>query len=199
MKLLPKVQTRQPCLYNNLTKLTGRPIITAHSWLTSNPSRLLDQELDSIILQLKSFFDTNNITVPLIYNSSELLDKLQQTYIEDINSYSLTTFDFTSLYTNISYCNTIQAIITSCNLLNLPNLYRDYPLNLNNCINQRNFFQVSNSVYQQTKGIVMGSYHSRQIADLVLPLSKFSFFDNHHPNNLFIFAATLTIVSCSQS
>ena len=106
----------------NLTKLTGRPIIIAHSWITSyfNPSRLLGQELDSIILQLKTYFDTHNIPFPLIYNSSELLDKLQQTYMEDITSYSLTTFDFTSLYTNISYRNTIQAIITSCNLLNLP-------------------------------------------------------------------------------
>ena len=188
MKLLPKVhKLDNPASTTNLPKLTGRPIITAHSWITSNPSRLLGQELDSIILQLKTYFDTHNIPFPLIYNSSELLDKLQQTYIEDITSYSLTTFDFTSLYTNISYHNTIQAIITSCNLLHLPNLYRDYLLNLNNFINQRNFFRVGNSVYQQTKGVAMGSYHSRQIADLVLLLSEFRFFDAHHPNNLFIF------------
>jgi len=42
MELLPKVHklnnTASP---SNLDKLTGRPIITAHSWTTSHPSRLI--------------------------------------------------------------------------------------------------------------------------------------------------------------
>ena len=46
----------------------------------------------------------------------------------------LTTFDFTSFYTNLSYHDTTQAIITSCKPLNLPNFYRDHLLNLNNFI-----------------------------------------------------------------
>ena len=98
---LPKVhKLDNPASTTNLTKLTGRPIIIAHSWITSNPSRLLGQELDSIILQLKTYFDTNNIPFPLIYNSSELLDKLQQTYMEDITSYSLhlTSLDCTQTF-----------------------------------------------------------------------------------------------------
>ena len=57
MKLLPKVHkltdTASP---SNLNKLTGRSIITAHSWTTSNPSRSLGTELDKIILQLKDIF-----------------------------------------------------------------------------------------------------------------------------------------------
>ena len=101
----------------------------------------------------------------------------------------VTTFDFTSLYTNISYHDTTQAIIKSCKLLNLPNFYRDYLLNLNNFINQRNFFRAGNTTYQQIKGVAMGSYHSRQIADLVLLLSEFSFFNNTNcpTNSIFIF------------
>lgn len=56
MKLLPKVHKLDaPASTDNLNKLTGRPIITAHSWITSNPSRLLGTELDSIILQIRPF------------------------------------------------------------------------------------------------------------------------------------------------
>ena len=64
-----------------------------------------------------------------------------------------------------------HAIITNCKLLNLPIFYRDYLLSLNDFINQRNFFAAGNFTYQQIKGVAMGSYHSRQIADLVLLLS----------------------------
>ena len=84
MKLLPKVhKLDKPASYDNLNKLTGRPIITAHSWITSNPSRLLGTELDRIILQLKNLFEERNIPYPLIYNSYDLLlllDKLRITY-----------------------------------------------------------------------------------------------------------------------
>ena len=53
-KLLPKVhKLDRPASHNNITELTGRSTITAHSWTTSNPSRLLGTELDNIILQLK--------------------------------------------------------------------------------------------------------------------------------------------------
>ena len=47
MKLLPKVhKLDKPASYDNLNKLTGRPIITAHSWITSNPSRVSPWELN---------------------------------------------------------------------------------------------------------------------------------------------------------
>ena len=121
MKLLPKVHkltdTASP---TNLDKLTERPIITAHSWTTSNPSRLLGTELDNIIFQLKTVFKERNIPFPLIYNSTDLLDLLHDFYRDDIGKYTLTTFHFTSLYKNISYPDTINAIIISCKLLNLP-------------------------------------------------------------------------------
>ena len=56
MKLLPKVHklisTASP---NNVTDLTGRPIITAHSWTTSNISRLLGTELDNTFYNSKTF------------------------------------------------------------------------------------------------------------------------------------------------
>ena len=141
MKLLPKVHkltsTASP---SNLDLLTGRPIITAHSWTTSNVSKLLGTKLDNIIKQLKDLFHSKNIHFPLIYNSSELIDLLQQQHVTDINNSKLTTFDFTSLYTKISFQDTINAIVSSCKLLNFPNFYRDFLLNLNDFINNRNFF-----------------------------------------------------------
>ena len=179
MKLLPKVHklisTASP---NNVTDLTGQPIITAHSWTTSNISRLLGTELDNIILQLKNLFISKNIQFPLIYNSSELIDLLQKQHITDINDFQLTTFDFTSLYTKITFQNTINAIISSCKLLKFSRLHRDFLLNLNNFINERNYFSVGQDIYRQTQGVAMGSYHSRQIADLVLLLSELNFFNS---------------------
>ena len=112
MKLLPKVhKLDRPASPNNITELTGRPIITAHSWTTSNPSRLLGTELDNIILQLKDFFKERDIIFPLIYNSTDLLNLLDKQYITDMDDLCFTTFDFTSLYTNITHHDTIHAII----------------------------------------------------------------------------------------
>ena len=77
MKLLPKVHKLDTTAStDNLHKLTGRPIITAHSWITSNPSRLLGNELDNIILQLKDLFSSHNTPFPFIYNSTDLLNLL---------------------------------------------------------------------------------------------------------------------------
>ena len=104
MKLLPKVHkltdTASP---TNLDKLTERPIITAHRLTTSNPSRLLGTELDNIIFQLKTVFKERNIPFPLIYNSTDLLNLQHDFYIDDIDKYTLTTFDFTSLYMNYEH------------------------------------------------------------------------------------------------
>ena len=58
---------------------------------------------------------------------------------------------------------------------------------MNNFINNRNFFISGQDIYQQTKGVAMGSYHSRQIADLVLLLSELTFFTDKDTTGLFIF------------
>ena len=188
MKLLPKVhKITENASPNNLHKLTGRPIITAHSWLTSNISKLLGNELDDIINQLKQHFESNNITFPLINNSTDLIDILEKQHITNIHNYKLTTFDFSSLYTNISHKNTTDAIIKSCNLLKLSRTYRDFLLNLNNFINDKNFFKTGNDVFQQVQGIAMGSYHSRQIADLVLLLTELDYFTITRTNKPIIF------------
>ena len=128
----------------------------------------------TLILQLKNLFKEQNMPYPLIYNSYDLLLLLDKLHITNMCDFCLTTFDFTSLYTNISYHDTTRAIIMSCNLLNLPNFYRDYLLNLNK--NETLLLLVIPPITYQ--GVAMDSYHSRQIVDLVLSLSEFSLFNN---------------------
>ena len=131
----------------------------------------------TLILQLKNLFKERNIPYPLIYNSYDLLLMLDKLHITNMYDLCLTTFDFTSLYTNISYHDTTRAIIMSCKLLNLPNFYRDYLLNLNK--NETLLLLVIPPTSYQ--GVAMDSYHSRQIMGLVLSLlSKFSLFNNNN-------------------
>ncbi|CAB4004878.1 Hypothetical predicted protein [Paramuricea clavata] len=133
---LPKVhKLSSPASPDNLNQLTGRPIITVHSWTTSNVSKLFGTELDNIILQLKNLYISQDKRFSLIYNSSELVDILQQQHITDINNFKLTTFDFSSLYTNITFQDTINTIIKSCELLKHSTFYRYFLLNVNNFIN----------------------------------------------------------------
>ena len=92
--------TNSPHINNNLTKLTGRPIITTHSWITSNPSSLLGIELDRITLQLKNLFDLEqNIPYPLIYISHDLLLMLDKLHITNMYDLCLTTFDILHPFT----------------------------------------------------------------------------------------------------
>ena len=128
-------------------------------------------------LKTNNSFKERNIPYPLIYNSYDLLLLLDKLHITNMCDFCLTTFDFTSLYTNISYHDTTRAIIMSCKLqlLNLPNFYRDYLLNLNKNLTLL-LLVIPPITYQ---GVAMDSYHSRQIVELVLSLiSKFSLFNN---------------------
>ncbi|RMX52203.1 hypothetical protein pdam_00025654 [Pocillopora damicornis] len=70
MKLLPKVhKLDKPASPDNISKLTGPPIITAHN---------------------------RNILFPLTYNSMYLLILLDALYITDMDALCFTMFDFTS-------------------------------------------------------------------------------------------------------
>ena len=128
----------------------------------------------TLILQLKNLFKERNIPYPLSYNSYKLLLMLDKLHITNMYDLCLTTFDFTSLYTNISSHDTTRAIIMSCKLLNMPNFYRNYLLNLNK--KETLLLLVIAPISYQ--GVAMDSYHSRQIVELVLSLSEFSLFNN---------------------
>ena len=113
----------------------------------------------TLILQLKNLFKERNKPYPLIYNSYDLLLLLDKLHITNNNC----TTCVTSLYTNISYHDTTRAIIMSCKLLNLPNFYRDYLLNLNK--NETLLLLVIPPTSYQ--GVAMDSYHSPQIVELM--------------------------------
>jgi hypothetical protein len=69
---------------DNLNLLKGCQIITAHSWITSYPSRLLGTELDNIIISFKDLFIENNFTFPILKSLLELTDKLNLLPIDNI-------------------------------------------------------------------------------------------------------------------
>ena len=75
MNIYPKVhKLHHEASPNNLTDLKGRPIITAHSWITSNPSRLLGLELDSLINKLHLKFSEHNLSFPILKNTHQLIN-----------------------------------------------------------------------------------------------------------------------------
>ena len=178
MKLLLKVhKLGKPTSHNNLTKLTGRPIITAHSWITSNPSclDLLGIELDRIILQLKNLFKEWNIPYPLIYNSYDLLLLLDKLHITNncttCVSQRLTSHPFTPTYHTMTLlepsswaenCLICQTFIGTIYLTSI----------------KTNSFIAGDTWPITYQGVAMDSYHSRQIVGLVLSLSEFSLFNN---------------------
>ena len=88
-----------------------------------------------------------------------------------------TNFDFTSLLHQHHLPSHCSCYHCELHTAYPAYFYRNYLLNLNNFINQCNFFAAGNFTYQQIKGVAMGSYQSRQIADLMLLLSGFSFFN----------------------
>ena len=125
----------------------------------------------TLILQLKNLFKERNKPYPLIYNSYDLLLLLDKLHITN----NCTTC-VTSLYTNISYHDTTRAIIMSCKLLNLPNFYRDYLLNLNK--NLTLLLLVIISSYHLSGGRYGQLPQPTNCGTNVLSLSEFSLFNN---------------------
>ena len=197
MKLLPKVHkltsTASP---RNLDLLTGRPIITAHSWTTSNVSKLLGTELDNIIKQLKDLFHSKNIHFPLIYNSSELIDLLQQQHVTDINNSKLTTFDFTSLYTKISFQDTINAIVSSCKLLNFSNFYVTFYLILTTLLTTETSFLLDKTSINRHKAWLWVVIIAVKSPTLYFLLANFIILLTTGQLNILFFHVTLTTVFC---
>ena len=131
----------------------------------------------TLILKLKNLFKERNIPYPLIYNSYDLLLLLDKLHITNMYDLCLTTFDFTSLYTNISYHDTTRAIIMSCKLLNLPNFYRDYLLNLNKNLTLLLLVIIISS-YHLSGGRYGQLPQPTNCGTNVLSLSEFSLFNN---------------------
>ena len=86
---------------NNLTKLKGRPIITAHSWITSNP--FISTELDTVIDKFRKSFLENNLPLIVLNNTDHTLNNLN---IPNITYFTFISFYFSSLYTNITQQDT---------------------------------------------------------------------------------------------
>lgn len=178
LNLLPKVHklTSTPCPENQ-NILKGRPIVNGYNFTTSQVSRLFGEKMSKITEQLRDQFATQDIPFPCLKNSDELIETLHELpdmNLQDIMQTWIITFDFESLYTNI----TSEHV---CNMLHLAHEQgfineQDY----NTCellydfIQTNNFFHIGyKKFFRQINGLSMGSYDAQDTSNNVLLFKEF--------------------------
>ena len=129
----------------------------------------------TLILPLKNLFKERNIPYPLIYNSYDLLLLFDKLHITN-NNCTTRVVDFTSLFTPTyhtmtllepsSWAENCLICLTFIGTIYFNNLNEDETILL---------LVIAPITYQ---GVAMDSYHSQQIVELVVSLSKFSLFNN---------------------
>lgn len=179
MSIQPKVhKLKDPACPNNEFMLKGRPIITAHSWIATEPSKLLGHHLKSIINQTKIFLSDCKLPFTIISDSNTFINHIKNIPIDNfLDPFFLISFDFENLYTNITHDSTVHTINYFCNMLKIDDALKIFLLDLNEFVNGFSYFHVGfHSIYKQKIGIAMGSYHSAEIANLNLLMCEIEFF-----------------------
>ena len=178
LNLLPKVHKlkAQPNP-NNESELKGRPILNGFNFTTSPVSRVFDTYMNKITNKLENLFDKHNLSFPCLTNSDELINSLQSMPIlklQDITQMWIITFDFESLYTNVTkeYVYSMlksaltEKFITITEHGNLKSLY-DF-------MQDNNIFHVGHERYfRQINGLSMGSYDAQDTSNNVLLFREF--------------------------
>jgi hypothetical protein len=131
------------------TPITGRPIVSSHSYITTPASKWLDWFLQPLV---RTFINT------VITDTRQFINRIESTRIS-IDSCLLTTADVTSLYPSIPTRDGIVAVESflrdTCKIGNethirqISDLFRFV---LNN-----NYFNANKRTYRQIKGTAMGT------------------------------------------
>ena len=93
--------------------LTGRPVVTGHSWCTAEASRFLQRKFREILNKFLSFLKENNFQNTILGSSMELIDSVRKVKLTHREEYCFVTFDFKDLYTNILYTDVARTSILS--------------------------------------------------------------------------------------
>lgn len=150
LKFVSNLQTNLP-VFHVLPKLhkpgkTGRPIVGAPAWITTNWSKMLDHLLQTYKLP------------HVLFNSIELVKELE---FRPVPAHSFfVTCDVSSLYTNIDLDRLFSTI---ANLTKSPIL-----VDILQFICKNNFFRYGNFIYHQLNGIAMGTNCAVQCANIYL-------------------------------
>lgn len=178
LNLLPKIH-KLKSLPNpeNENILKGRPILNGFNFTTSAVSRIFDDYMMHITRKLKDLFQSSNITFPCIKNSDELintLNSLPKLDTHDLTNIWLITFDFESLYTNITSDYVYEMLNSAQRHQFISSNEHQRCMLLYEFMQNNNFFHIGHKkFYRQTNGLSMGSYDAQDTSNNVLLFHEF--------------------------
>lgn len=164
--LIPAEDTKTPVFYH-IPKIhkplkqgihPGRPIISACNGPLKGIAQYIDYHLNPILQKSTTY----------IKNSTHLLQEIQE--IRNINKNTfLITADVVSLYTSIPHREIIRAVTLTLEARQTPhNPPTNTILELVNFLLNNTFFEFNEVIYQQIKGVPMGSCASPTLACLFM-------------------------------
>lgn len=174
---IPKVHKPKLCL---------RPIVAAHSTLTTRPGIWLSTTLSTVIKQTPS---------SILPDSDKLQRLLELTSLNPKHEHTLITMDINSLYTNIPLDHALERVMTFLQT------YSNYPQKRMELIRivleyvlYTNIFQYNGDLYKQIRGIAMGSNPAPDIANITVFMDEQECFnaffspmnDGLHPLPLYV-------------
>ena len=179
LNLLPKIHklknTPNP---ENEEQLKGRPILNGYNFTTSVVSRLFNSYMENITSILKCRFEHSGITFPCLKNSDDLIHSLNSLPIFNLNDITNTwiiTFDFESLYTNITKEYVLGMLNFSLHENFLSKSEYDICTELYNYMQNNTFFHIGHKrFFRQINGLSMGSYDAQNTSNNVLLIHEFT-------------------------
>ena len=173
---MPKVhKLADPASLANEGLLTGRPIVTAHSWCTIEASQFLQLKFRELVNKFTEYLRESRLKNTILTGSRDLLEYLRKFHVEKEKDYCFVTFDFKDLYTNILYEDASRSLHEISMLLGLESGRVEFYLDLYKFCNDWNYFNIGDDIFKQDKGVSMGCYFSKEISELVLLYSEYKY------------------------
>ena len=128
--------------------------------------------MEDVTIKLKNRFDLSNLTFPCLKNSDDLIHRLEsipKLNLVDITNTWLITFDFESLYTNITRKYVMYMLNTALKYHFLTQKEYHACSQLYNFMQDNTFFHIGHEkFYRQINGLTMGSYDAQNTSNNVL-------------------------------
>ena len=178
LNLLPKIHKLDNLTEPNIEhKLKGRPIVNGFQFTTSRISRILNEYMINIYDNFKILFHQYDLKFPCIVNSDQLIAELKNlptfNFI-DLSNIWFVTFDFESLYTNITRKYVLECLAFARETFQIDDLDYEFITDLYDFMQHNSFFHIGNKkFYRQINGLTMGSYDAQLTSNNVLLYHEF--------------------------
>ena len=157
--------------------------MNGHSWVTSNVSRLISKELQTVIGILRNDFEKAGITFPILTSSQQLINDLKQFNIQEAvlkGNFFFLTFDFSDLYTRIKEHHMTAVLDELLRQHKISPQTKERIIELDRFVKKHSIFSIGNEfIYRQRDGLTMGSYYSQDCANMVLLYFELCFLIKH--------------------